>query len=169
MPDTLNALHAARLHAAESWRMFADDRSVPDDTRPEWEETTTEGGPLLSGRLVGSRPVWALERFARDFHIHLTHPGDQRPYFDITQPGRTVLAWRHGGVWVELWHPDTAVDAPKATDPADNGPVAVQAAPKSNSAPTPLPGSGRRRFIPGGRLFFTRKSRTTNPKETTPR
>lgn len=173
MPDTLNALHAARLHADASWQMFALSKALPDDTIPEWEEITTEGGPLLSGRLVGPRPAWTLERFARGPHLHLVHPGDQHPFFDVDQPGRTVLVWRYGGVWVELWHPDTVVDAPEGAEPGQDDSVPSVAVP---SAPEPTPErvvpalTGRRSFLgPGGRLFFTRKSRTTNPKETSTR
>ena len=170
---TLTALHAARLHADESWQLFAFQRAVPDDTRPEWEETGTDGGVLLSGRVVGERPVWALTRFARDFHLHLSHLGDVRPQFDVSQPGRTVLVWRYGGVWVELWHPEAAVDTPEVAEPTQGAPVpsvAVQAAPEPKPAPGPASRTERRSFLgPGGRLFFTRKQRTTNPKETTTR
>jgi hypothetical protein len=141
---------------------------VPADTRPEWEETTTEGGLLLSGRLVGSRPMWALDRFARDFHLTLSHPGDQRPQFDITQPDRVVLVWRYGGVWVELWHPDTAVDAPKAAEPVHDAPappVTVQATPKPAPVPAAPVRSPVRSLIrrASGRLPYTRTRRKETP------
>ena len=173
MTDTLTAVHAARLHADESWQLFALAKALPADTIPEWEEITTENGVLLSGQVTGQRAVWALDRFARDFHLRLAHLGDQRPQFDVTQPGRTVLVWRYGGVWVELWHPEAAVDAPEAAEPADSAPVtpvAVQAAPEPKPGPVPASRTERRSFLgPGGRLFFTRKQRTTNDKETTTR
>jgi len=156
MATTLNALHAARLHADESWQLFTLDAAVPADTRPEWEEITTDGGGLLSGRLIGSRPVWALDRFARDFHLILAHPGDQRPQFDVTQPGRVVLVWRFSGVWVELWHPDTAVDGPAEE------PLAPEPEPEAVPAE---PASLIRRLLsaPGGRLPYTHRTKKETP------
>ena len=171
MTDTTR-LHAARLHAINSWAMFDTQKHFGSDAEPSWqEETGPDGTVLLSGQVIGRRAVWALDRFARDFHLHLSHLGDVRPQFDVSQPGRVVLVWRYGGVWVELWHPETAVDAPKVDEPARVAPVpsvAVQATPKP--APAPAARTERRSFLgPGGRLFFTRKSRTTTDKETTTR
>lgn len=171
MTDTTsNALEKARLHADSSWQMFTREKGL-SDTRPEWRrKSTPDGGLLLSGRLVGSRAVWALNRFARDFYMHLG-AGDVYPQFDIHQPGRTVLVWRRDGVWVELWHPDTVVDAPTPVEPVQSAsvpPPVVQAVPEPAAAPAP--GTGRRRALlgPGGRLTFTRNRRTTNDKETNP-
>jgi hypothetical protein len=162
---TLNALHAARLHADESWQIFVLQKEL-FDTNPDWQETTTGEAVLLSGQLVGSRPVWALDRFARDFHLHLAHLGDQRPQFDVTQPGRTVLVWRYGGVWVELWHPNTAADVSEPAIPVFSRrvrPVAVQTTPK----PEPAPAAPARSLISraSDRLPFTRNRH----KETTTR
>ena len=65
------------------------------------------------------------------------------------------------------------MDAPEAAEPADSAPVtpvAVQAAPEPKPGPVPASRTERRSFLgPGGRLFFTRKQRTTNDKETTTR
>jgi hypothetical protein len=103
-----------------------------------------------------------LDQFARDFHLHLNPAGDQRPQFDVSQPGRVVLVWRYGGVWVELWHPETAVDAPEGAEPADSAPVpsvAVQA------TPIPKPAGPARSLISraSDRLPFTRRHKETNP------
>lgn len=65
-----------------------------------------------------------------------------RPQLDVSVPGRTSLVWRSGGVWVELWHPDTAT--PQSPEPV------VRASARR----------GRLRG-PGGRLLFTRNKKTT--------
>lgn len=94
MTDTTSPFTYAREHAAKSWQMFAREKGLTA-TVPDWQEDTApDGTPLLSGQVTGRRAVWALERFARDFHVTLHHPGDLCPQFDITQPGRTVLVWR---------------------------------------------------------------------------
>lgn len=164
MTDTaLTAVHAARLHADESWQLFALAKALPADTVPEWEEITTENGVLLSGQVTGQRAVWALDRFARDFHLRLAHLGDQRPQFDVTQPGRVVLVWLYGGVWVELWHPETATDTPEAAEPADSAPVPSVAV---QTTPTPKPAGPARSLISraSDRLPFTRnRHKETNP------
>lgn len=164
---TLTALHAARLHADESWALFALQKAIPADTKPEWQETATDGGVVLSGRVTGRRAVWALDRFARDFYLNLKNLGDVRPQFDITQPDRVVLVWRYGGVWVELWHPETAVDAPKAAEPVHDAPAPVQAAPEPKPKPAAPVRSPVRSLISraSGRLPYTRNRR----KETTTR
>jgi hypothetical protein len=78
----------------------------------------------------------------------LNEPGDLRPQFDITVPGRTVLVWRHAGVWVELWHPDTIPAAPEP----------VQAVPEPDAAL--VPAAARRPILgPGGRLPLTRRKK----------
>jgi hypothetical protein len=163
MTDTTTptALGYAREHADKSWQLFARAKNLTD-TRPAWEESVTpDGSLLLSGRLVGQRPTWALARFARDYWLVLK-PGDLRPQFDISVPGRTGLVWRFDGVWVELWHPDSAVDAPQVPEVVLSAPVPAM------PAPDPIPAEARRAFLrgPGGRLRFTRRQRTTNPKET---
>lgn len=167
MTDTSSVFTYAREHAEQTWRMFTREKGLTG-TAPAWqEETTPDGTPLLSGQLVGERAVYALSRFAHDGYVNLPHPGDVRPQFDLGVPGRTALVWRRNGVWVELWHPDGAVDAPTPVEPVHSAPVpppAVQAAPE----PVPGPSSRtkpRRSFLgPGGRLTFTRNRRKeTNP------
>lgn len=159
-----DAVTAARTHAHDSWTFFTREKGYTA-TIPAWETSKTpDGSPLLSGRLVGRGAVWALRRFASAYHLRLPHAGDVRPQSDLTQPGRTVLVWRYGGVWVELWHPETA-DAVVEPEPAAPAPPVVVPAPVASSA-------ARRLFLlrrPSGRLPFTRKPRTTNAKETSNR
>jgi hypothetical protein len=162
-------LHAARLHADSSWQMFADQAKLGSDAALAWqEETTPEGKVLLSGRVAGPRAVWALDQFARDFHLHLNPAGDQRPQFDVSQPGRTVVVWRYGGVWVQLWHPEAAVDAPKAAEPVHDAPappVTVQATPEPKPKPAAPVRSPVRSLISraSGRLPYTRTRRKETP------
>lgn len=146
------ALIAAKEHAQNSWYRFVRQRNFKAIV-PSWRVGETEdGSPRLSTEVVGQGAAYALDQFARTYHLALK-PGDIRPQFDIDQPGRTVVVWRYGGVWVELWHPDSAAAAPVPVVPVQG-------------APTPSP-SGLRALLrrPSGRLPYTRKPRTTNPKE----
>ena len=174
---TTNAAGQARMHAEQAWQTFTQGRALTD-TKPAWEEEhTPDGSLLLSGLLTGLRARYALYRFARDYWLTLG-PADVRPQFDIHQPGRTVLVWRRDGVWVQLWHPDSVVDAPQAPEPVLVVTEAVLgAAVPSTSAPAapvaPVPVSAapavKRPFLagPSARLRFTRKQRNLNDKETT--
>lgn len=168
MTDTTTpAAGQARMHAEQAWQTFTQGRGLTD-TKPAWEEEhTPDGSLLLSGLLTGPRARYALHRFARDYWMTLG-PADVRPQFDIHQPGRTVLVWRREGVWVQLWHPDSVVDAPQAQGPLEASlaaPAPVQAAPTAIEPTTPAD-KPRRSFLgPGGRLTFTRKHCTTD-KET---
>jgi hypothetical protein len=73
---------------------------------------TATGSLLVSVRVNGPDPATAMRTFASWQSLHLADqsqriPGDQLPTYDYAQPGRVACAWRTGGVWVELWHPDT--------------------------------------------------------------
>jgi hypothetical protein len=162
MTDTTTDLLAlAKEHATYSWQLFAREKDL-DATAPAWEESVTlDGSPLLSARVPGRRAGWALDLFARDFHVHLPFPGDVRPQFDVTVPDRVVLVWRRDGVWVELWHPAGAVDTPEPVPAVSEPPVAVQTAPTPPAVPVRRSPFGR----PSGRLPFTRRTKT--PKENT--
>lgn len=150
-PAPAQALEDAKAHAIKSWYLFADSRGLKARI-PDWRASTApDGRPVLSVEVVGPGAAHALSRFASQFHITLPDPGDLRPQFDITVPGRTVLVWRHAGVWVELWHPDTVQAAPV---PA---PVVPEADPALMSAATRRPLLG-----PGGRLTFTRRNKETS-------
>jgi len=164
-----DALIAAKVHAQNSWYVFTGEKNLKAIV-PSWRvRDTPDGSPCLSSEVVGRGAANALSRFAREFYLKLPNPGDVRPQFDIhAQPGRTVLVWRYDGIWVELWHPDSVVDAPEAAQPVLSAPVPPAAAQTAPTAP-PARAARRRSFLgPGGRLTFTRKQRT-NDKETTTR
>jgi hypothetical protein len=157
---------AARTHATDSWNLFTLQKGYKA-TVPDWQTSACPtGSVLLSGQVVGNGAEYALARFARDHYLVLGQYGDQRPKFDVTQPGRTVLVWRYGGVWVELWHPNTAADVSEPAIPVFSRrvrPVAVQTTPK----PEPAPAAPARSLISraSDRLPFTRNRH----KETTTR
>jgi hypothetical protein len=147
----VQALEDARAHAIKSWYLFTDNRGLKARI-PDWRTSTApDGSPVLSVEVVGPDAAHALSLFAPQHHLILSTPGDLRPQFDITVPGRTVLVWRHAGVWVELWHPDTVPATPKP----------VQHAPEADTA---LVSAATRRPLlgPGGRLTFTRRKKETS-------
>lgn len=151
----------ARTHATDTWNLFTAQHGYTA-TIPAWHiHTSPDGTLLLSGRVVGRGARTAVARFARDCHVLLAQYGDQRPQFNVSQPGRTALVWRYGGVWVELWHPDSE-DTPATPAGDQEAPQAVPA----GRAPVLL----LRRLLssPGGRLPFTRRARLS-AKETTTR
>ncbi|MET8585675.1 hypothetical protein ABZX39_33130 [Streptomyces collinus] len=144
------ALDEAKDHATRSWYRFMDVRGLKARI-PSWQtRTAPDGAPVLSAEVTGQGVAHALRLFASDCHLALAYPGDLRPQFDIDSPDRTVLVWRYRGVWVELWHPDTAPAAP----------TPVQATPEVDTA---LVSAASRRPLlgPGGRLTFTRNRRKT--------
>jgi len=159
---------SARTHATDSWNLFTLQKGYKA-TVPDWQtRACPDGSVLLSGQVVGNGAEYALARFARDHYLVLGQYGDQRPQFDITQPGRTVLVWLYGGVWVELWHPETAVDTPKAAEPVHDAPappVAVPAAPEPKPKPAAPVCSPVRSLISraSGRLPYTRNRRKETP------
>lgn len=170
---TTNRAGQARMHAEQAWQTFTQGRNLAD-TKPAWEEAhTPDGSLLLSGLVTGPRARYALYRFARDYWLTLG-PADVRPQFDIHQPGRTVLVWRRDGVWVQLWHPDSVVDAPQGPEPVLVVAEAVLGAAVPSTAapvappPAPAPQAVKRPFLagPSARLRFTRKQRNLNDKET---
>lgn len=156
---TLNAPSKARTDLETGWTRFMEDRNLKA-TVPGWETlTAVDGSPLLSGRVAGPGAGYALQRFVATGPIGLPRAGDTRPVVDYSVPGRTAYVWRSYGVWVELWVPDSAEAAQTPVQPA---------LAQSGRVLDPIPVAARRAFLrgPGGRLAFTRKRRTTNPKET---
>lgn len=150
------ALIAAKFHAQNSWQLFTGPHNY-DAIVPSWQVGDTEdGSPRLSSEVVGESAAHALRRFARDFYLTLPNPDDVRPQFDIHAPaGRTALVWRYDGVWVELWHSDSATNTPQPPSPvrgAPAQPVAAQTGP-----------SARRTFFsrPSAQLPFTRRKKET--------
>jgi hypothetical protein len=143
-------LDDVREHAIKSWYRHTDQCGLKARV-PDWRTSTApDGQPLLSAEVVGPDAAHALRLFAPQHHLNLSTPGDLRPQYDITVPGRTVLVWRHAGVWVELWHPDTIPATPEP----------VQDAPEADTA---LVSAATRRPLlgPGGRLTFTRRKKET--------
>lgn len=135
------ALAYAKDHAMKAWYLFTRERNFRAIV-PDWRTGTSEdGSPMLSVEVVGPGAAHALRLFTADCFVVLGGPGDQRPAFDYSVPGRTACVWRKYGVWIELWHPDAQEAAPSPSRPVL-----------------------RRVLRPGGRLPFTRKART--PKET---
>lgn len=142
------AVDVAIAHATRTWTTFVVDRNHKARLS-EWQAGTAVGGaPLVSFEVVGPNAGEALAAFAGipEFFRPL-EPGDLRPFFDYDTPGRTACVWSAGGVWVELWHPDTAPIAPAAPEPV---PDTVQAVPE----PSP-------RGLLGGRLPFSRRRKET--------
>jgi hypothetical protein len=132
---------AAIAHATRTWTTFVVDRNH-QDRLSEWQAGTAgDGSPLVSFQVVGPDADEALAKFAGapEFFRPL-EVDDLRPSFDYSVPGRTVCVWRSGGVWVELWHPDTAQTAP----------VPASAVPEASP-----------RGLLGGRLPFTRRHKET--------
>jgi hypothetical protein len=161
MTDTTASLHAAREYAEQAWWLFLRETpGVPDASVDGWQKSITPAGdPILSGQVIGQSAVEALRRFTSDFYVVLKRSGDQRPAFDYSTPNRVTCVWRTHGVWIELWHPDTAVDTPKAAEPAHDAPAPVQA------TPAPKPAAPVRSFISraSDRLPFTRNRRKETP------
>ncbi|AKZ60758.1 putative PCQ3_100 (plasmid) [Streptomyces ambofaciens ATCC 23877] len=112
MPDS--TVTAARLQAVHAWQSFTTDRNLKAVV-PDWRtRTAADGRPVLSAEVAGPGAAHALRLFAGNYYLALPQSGDLRPFWDVDVPGRTVLVWRSGGVWVELWHPDTVTSLPAA-------------------------------------------------------
>ncbi|MFE6575999.1 hypothetical protein [Streptomyces rochei] len=110
MPDS--SVTAARLQAVNAWTRFTTDRNLQART-PDWRTSLApDGRPVLSAEVAGPGAAHALRLFADLHYLPLPESGDLRPFWDVDVPGRTVLVWRSGGVWVELWHPDTVTGLP---------------------------------------------------------
>jgi hypothetical protein len=157
LPATSAAI-AARLHAEASWTTFIGQRNLTAPLAAWRTEDALDGSPAVTVEITGRGAGHALRRFAVDYYMVLGQAGDVRPQFDVSVPGRTSLVWRSGGIWVELWHPDSAPDIPEAPEPVRPAP-APPAAVQAPSAPEP---SGLLSFLmPGGRLPFTRRKKET--------
>lgn len=142
---TNTTLAEARQTAEKAWYLFTRERNLQARV-PDWRTSTApDGRPLLSAEVVGPGAAHALARFAADAHF-VVGPDGQRPQYDIDVPGRTVVVWRTGGVWVQLWHPDTVTNLPATPAPAVAPPVARQGLLSRAS----------------GRLPYARRSKTTN-------
>lgn len=160
IPAPAQTLEDAKDHAIKSWYLFTDNRGLKARI-PDWRTSTApDGSPALSVEVVGPGAAYALSLFASQYHLVLGHPGDQRPQFDYSVPGRTSCVWRRAGVWVELWHPDTLPASPQPVPPV-SAPAEVAA--PGTSGRNPRGGL----FGPSGRLVFTRRPKTTKENATT--
>jgi hypothetical protein len=117
--DLSDALADAKTHTEKAWYRFTRNTGLKA-VIPDWRTgTSPDGTPTLSVEVVGPGAAHALRRFADTTQYDLAlGPRDLRPLFDVEVPGRTVLVWRYGGVWVQLWHPDKVANLPTSPDPA---------------------------------------------------
>jgi hypothetical protein len=98
---------AAKDVASTAWYQYTKSHSL-DALVPGWRVSTApDGAPRLTVEVVGPDAEQALRGFAHEAFLILTAPDDTRPVMDTTVPGRIGCWWRTGGVWVEIWHPDT--------------------------------------------------------------
>lgn len=138
-----SAAHAARLEAEHLWA---------GRTRlSTWTAHRLEDGTVALAAEVHARYApKVLASFTANAYSYFEgrpgQPGDRLPALDVSLPDREACVWRTGGVWVELWHPVTV-------PAAGNGP---EARPAGSVRPP-------RRGLPGARLPFGRRSKTTTP------
>ena len=139
------AVNAVKAQAVRAWLLFAEERGTKATLDGWTAGRGADGSPVLTARVVGPEAGRYLRLFTTEHPLILGRPGDQRPGFDYSVPGRVTCVWRSEGVWVELWHPDT--------DPTDPGP-----------RPEPLR-TGVRRLLkrPSARLPYTRNRRKETP------
>lgn len=150
--STADALDYAKDHAVKSWYFFTGEHNFKA-VIPDWRTgTAADGRPRLTAQVTGPGAAHALELFVKDSFLMLGAPGDMRPRFDYSTPGRLSCVWRKSGVWVELWHPNTPAQASTSEAPAP--------APTTASSP-PRPSIRRTLTRPGGRLPFTRRKKET--------
>ncbi|MEU8469532.1 hypothetical protein AB0F30_16685 [Streptomyces sp. NPDC029006] len=151
MPDTTTPQAAAQEHAVHSWTIAMATRDFTATLTAWTTNIAPDGSPIVSAEVTGPGAEDALDRFASEYHVHLPHPGDLRPQFDIEATDRTVLVWRRDGVWVELWHPNPV---PTRPGPAQTVPDAVQPA-SASAVRAALRGLG-------DRLPTTRRNKETS-------
>lgn len=102
----------AREHAESAWRSHLRFHGYWDAPATAWDVTTApDGQPMLTCRVDGAEALEALETFGGDGGA-LLFAGDQRPFMDLTEPGRVACVWRTDGVWVSLWAAEPAAPAP---------------------------------------------------------
>lgn len=137
-PDALTV----KYDVFKSWRTATTNWRA--SLAPWTTSRTSDGELMVSAEVRGQDAADALRRFAGAYSMFLEHrpdrhPEDLLPVLDVTDPDCLACVWRTDGVWVQLWHPDIR--------PAQGRPSRTVR---------------RRRLLSaaGGRLPFTRKSRT---------
>lgn len=149
MPTTIpidelpTTAHAARLEAEHLW--------AGRTQLSTWTAHRLEGGTVaLSVEVHARYAPKVLSGFTANAYTYFEGrrglPGDQLPVLDVSMPDREACVWRTGGVWVELWHPTTV---PAPADRPEPCPAGVVRPP--------------RRGLPGARLPFGRRSKTSTP------
>lgn len=114
-----NTLHPDAM--AAKYQVFKDWRNGPGRPRLEslgaWTTTRAEDGALtVSAEVRGPRPAEAVFEFTDWQTRYLTtlgQPGDRMPEMDVSEPYKTVVRWRQGGVWVELWYGPGSIRRPR--------------------------------------------------------
>ncbi|MFE0207056.1 hypothetical protein [Streptomyces sp. NPDC058985] len=149
----------AVLTKLETVKRWAETEAGRHESLAAWTVSRLDDGSLfLSARVRGREPGRALHRFADRQAGYLANrphtPGDQLPTLDVSQAGREAVLWRTGGVWVELWHPDTVTVLP-ATPAAPSPALAPP-------APATAPAVPRRSLLSraSARLPYTRRAAT---------
>lgn len=143
-------LIAAKNHACTAWYRYTDQRNIKTRVARWTQDNAPDGTPRIACEVTGPSALQEMHRFVNSGLLLLGRDGDVSPSLDY-RDGRVSCTWRHLGVWVELWVPDTQPAAPK--------PVAAPQKPVT-------PGVDAKRLIrPSGRLPFGRL-RLTDRKET---
>lgn len=153
-----------KVQTVKDWHSTHTGQAGRVEELTDWATTRLDDGALLvSARVVGPDPAAALEEFGNRHTERLGHrvkpaDGDLPPIFDVSVPGRTACVWRVGGVWVEVWHPNTPNPVPGPSRGAQRVPRSVPAPPRRTVTASP---SGR---LPLGERL-TRMRRALNLKE----
>lgn len=118
VPTADTALAKARLI-----RDWADSGAGRHADLTDWVQSTTpDGHQMVSARLSAPlcAEMWSTFAARQEVTVALrSGVGDVLPALDYSVPGRTGCVWREGGVWVEVWHPNT----PEASAPRPGPPV----------------------------------------------
>lgn len=130
VPTADTALAKARLI-----RDWEDSGAGRHATLTDWVQSTTpDGHQMMSARLDVLPPAGALATFTARQEVAValrSGAGDVLPALDYSSPDRTACVWREGGVWVEVWHPNT----PDTPTPRPGPPVAFRSVGTAGSLP----------------------------------
>lgn len=143
LDELSSAAHAARLEAEHLW--------AGRTHLSAWTAHRLEDGTIaLSAEVHARCAPTVLGSFTANAYSYFEERprtvGDQLPALDVSVWGREACVWRTGGVWVELWHPVTIPASVDRPEPRPAGPVRPP-----------------RRGLPGARLPFGRRSKTSTP------
>lgn len=136
-PEPTGEQIAVRVDAEHQWKTCHTYASHLDVTACVWHFDTSGPAPVWSMQVHGPDQVELLAKFAASI-------SDLAPRLDYNQPGRVTCVWQVGGMWVEVWHLDTA----SAPHRPVRAPQPLQAPEVTETKP---------RGLPGGRLPFPRR------------